>query len=725
MSSQNSENDPPNPTPQAGSGGASDRDQPLPISRDDGGDLAAPDLSPPESTHWGSRLKRALIGGKRELHDTRVFHKVSLVAFLAWVGLGADGLSSSAYGPEEMFKALGPHQYLAPVLAVATALTVFIISYAYSRIIEHFPFGGGGYNVASRLLGSTAGVVSGSALIIDYMLTISISIAAGGDAVFSLAPPEWNHVLIFGLVRPKLLIEFLAIVLLVLLNLRGVKESVTVLTPIFITFLLTHVVLIAGAVLSRVHEVPAVVGDLSQGFNRGLLSPPVGLGIVGMLALLMRAYSMGGGTYTGIEAVSNGLMIMREPKVETGKRTMALMATSLALTAGGLVVAYLLLHAAPAPGKTMNAVLAEKFAGGFQWKGLHVGAGFVMLTLAAEAMLLFVAAQTGFIDGPRVMGNMATDSWLPHRFAQLSDRLTMQNGVLLMGMTSVLALLYTRGNVTHLVVMYSINVFLTFSLSQLSMCRFWLRDRAKHRDWVKHISVHVVGLVLCVTILSVTVYEKFGQGGWLTLLLTVILIGLCFWIRHHYRRVQGNVKQLDEILSALPLRGPEQARAVDPAVPTAALLVGSYSGLGVHALLAIQRHFPGHFRNFIFISVGVVDAATFKNLEAVGEVEAHTTASLQQYTNLAHRLGLAAGYRMEIGTEVVATGEELCHRVAREFPRVVFFAGKLIFEDERWFHRLLHNETALQLQRRLQFAGLNAMVLPVRVMRRAPLLPAH
>src|SRR5262249_25023015 len=158
------------------------------------------------------------------------------------------------------------------------------------------------------------------------------------------------------------------------------------------------------------------------------------------------AYANGAGTYTGIEAVSNGLQIMREPKVETGKRTMAMMAFSLAFTAGGITLGYLLVHATPVEGKTMNTVLAEAFAAPFG----RAGAVYVTVTMGAEALLLFVAAQAGFIDGPRVMANMASDSWLPHRFAQLSDRLTMQNGVLLMGATSVAALLYTQGDVAHL-----------------------------------------------------------------------------------------------------------------------------------------------------------------------------------------------------------------------------------------------------------------------------------
>jgi len=664
-----------------------------------------PDLREP----WTARMKRVLLGRKRELHP-QVFHKVSLIALLAWVGLGADGLSSSAYGPEEAFRTLGAHTYLAMALAVATAFTVLVISYAYSRIIEQFPLGGGGYVVASRLLGQGAGVVSGCALVVDYVLTISISIAAAGDAIFSFLPPAWSGGVALG-VPDKLVVEFAAIAFLILLNLRGVKESVIALAPLFLTFLVSHAILIGGVILGRVGDIPAVFQEVRDGFGQGLHAPPLGLGLAGMLALLVRAYALGGGTYTGIEAVSNGLSIMREPKVQTGKRTMALMAVSLAVTAGGLILAYLLVHATPAPGRTMNAVLASRFAGG--WGG--IGAAFVLITLLSEALLLIVAGQTGFIDGPRVMANMAVDSYLPHRFSQLSDRLTMSYGVLLIGGASLLALVYTGGDVTHLVVLYSINVFLTFSLSELAMCRFWVRERKKHATWRKHISVHLVGLTLCLFILTVTVYEKFQQGGWVTLALTGGLIAGCFLIRRHYRLVHDNLRRLDGILEALPAGSASGPRALDPAAPTAVLLVGGYAGLGIHSLLSVERLFPGYFKNFVFVSVGVIDSASFVNVEAVEEVRDRTAADLRRYVALATGLGLAADSRMAVGTEAVATAATLCGQIAREFPRCLFFAGKLIFQRERWYQRVLHNETAYQLQRRLQFAGLNAMVLPVRV----------
>src|ERR1700691_6231251 len=204
-----------------------------------------------------SRLKRMLFGAPRDLHDPSIGHKISLIAFLAWVGLGADGLSSSAYGPEEAFRQLGTHLYLAVLLGVATAATVFIISYAYSRIIEHFPGGGGGYIVATELLGSSAGVISGCALLVDYVLTITVSIAGGADALFSLLPLSLTHL--------KLPIEFAAIVFLVLMNLRGVKESVSLLVPIFLTFVATHIILIFGGFLMHGRDLPVVAHEVHTG----------------------------------------------------------------------------------------------------------------------------------------------------------------------------------------------------------------------------------------------------------------------------------------------------------------------------------------------------------------------------------------------------------------------------------------------------------------------------
>ena len=644
------------------------------------------------------KIRRKLIGAPRDLQDSSIFHKISLIPILAWIGLGADGLSSSSYGPEEAFKAIGEHTYLAIFLALATALTVFIISYAYSRIIEYFPTGGGGYIVATHTLGEKAGVVSGCALLVDYMLTITVSIAACADALFSFLPMNLHPF--------KLSFEIFLIFLLIVLNLRGVKESVTVLAPIFITFILSHAFMLGYGILTHLDNVQPIAREFHGNFQHGLTT----LGGLGMFLLFLHAYSLGGGTYTGIEAVSNGLQIMREPRVQSGKRTMAYMSASLALTAGGIFICYLLLKVRPLEGQTLNAVLAGNLFG--RW---HFGHWLALITILSEGALLLVAAQTGFLDGPRVMANMATDSWFPHRFSNFSERLTMYNGIFLMGGAALLLLIYTHGHVSTLVVMYSINVFATFSLSELGMSRFFIKNRKREKEWKKHLPVHLTGLTLCVTILTITLVEKFTSGGWITLLITAGVIGVCYLIRSHYTEVTKRIRELDEMLMNLPFTGSINQEPVDPKKMTAIQLVNGFNGFGIHTLLSIVRNFPNLYKNIIFVSIAVADSGSFKGAEAIEALKESTRNSLMKYVELARRLGLPADYRFDIGTDVVESATHLCESIAEEFPRSTFFTGQLIFRHVRFFHKLLHNETAFAIQRRLQWDGMTTVILPIRV----------
>ncbi len=650
------------------------------------------------------QIKKTLFGPPRNLHDPSIKHQLSLIAFFAWVGLGADGLSSSAYGPEEAFRALGQNTYLAILLAAATALTVFIISSAYSRIIETFPLGGGGYVVATKLLGKPAGVVSGSALLVDYILTITVSIAGGGDALFSLLPQAW---MVF-----KLPTEIAAIGLLILMNLRGVKESVAALVPIFLIFVITHIVLILGGLLIHIPEAPRIAKEVTDGFHSGAST----LGWGGMALLFLRAYSLGGGTYTGIEAVSNGVGILREPKVITGKRTMLYMSVSLALTAGGLLVCYMLAHVKPVDGQTLNTVLATQLMGPLHVAGIPIGHAIVLITILSEAVLLLVAAQTGFIDGPRVMSNMAQDSWLPKRFAMLSDRLTMQNGILLIGAASIAILVYTRGHIGTLVVMYSINVFLTFSLSELGMMRHWFQSRKISKKWKRDFLIQAAAFTLCFSILCVMVYEKFTEGAWVTLLITSSCIALCFIIKNHYYSVAKRIHEIDKLFEAVP---PDNRAAAmlefNEKNPTAVILVGGHSGLGTHILLNIFRLFPSSFKNVVFLTIGIVDSTFFRENNQVEVVTKQSEDMLGRYVESARHMGVPARFEFHVGTEVVQSAAELCIEVSKKYPRAVFFAGELVFEQPQWYHRILHNETAYAILRQIRFAGLPMVILPIRI----------
>ena len=537
----------------------------------------------------------------------------------------------------------------------------------------------------------------------DYILTIAISVASGCDAIFSFVPPEHQGF--------KLAAEILVVGSLTAMNIRGVKESILVLTPIFLAFMLSHISLIGVGVFSHAHDFGHLMTDTVKD-TRVAVSD---LGLWGVLVIFLRAFSLGGGTFTGIEAVSNSTEILRDPKVETGKRTMLYMAISLAFTAGGILLCYLLNDVQHETGKTLNATLWASVTGGWRIGGFDVGTMVVWFTLISEGALLFVAAQTGFVAGPRTLASMAVDQWVPKRFNHLSERLVTQNGIITLGIIAAIVLAYTRGSVKLLVVMYSINVFLTFTLTQLGMVRHWLDVRKQVAHWRRRLAIALVGTLVTGGILIVTTVIKFKEGGWVTLAATGAFIGFCFLVRSHYRRVRRLLSTLDDVLTNLPLPEPKVSPELAPDGPTAIVLVESYAGLGIHTVLSIQRMFPRHYKNFVFCSVGLVDSAKFKGVQDVETFEAQVRADLEKYTTLATRMGYYAEYRYTLGTDLIDELERMCMDLIKEFRRPVVFAGQLVFQRENLFTRTLHHETAFSIQRRLQFSGVQVIILPIRV----------
>ena len=638
------------------------------------------------------RLWKWLIGRPRSLADKSIFHQLSLIPFLAWVGLGADGLSSSAYGPPESFAALGTHQWLSLAMAAMTGITVLIISFAYMRIIAAFPNGGGGYVVATRSLGPVSGLVSGSALLVDYVLTVTVSIAAAGDALFSFLP--------HGALPFKFGVEVFLLAGMTLLNFRGVKEAIIPLVPVFLLFVVTHIILVLVGLFGEHSTVP-IVTQVQEGWQ----SSHKTLGLMGILLLAARAWSLGGGTYTGIEAVSNAMPILREPRVKTARVTMIYMAISLAAMASGLLMCYLLVGVQHVEGQTLNAVLASRISA--DWPGGHA---FTVVTLLAEGALLVVAAQAGFLGGPRVLANMALDGWVPRRFAAISQQLTEQNGIALIGGAGLLALWYTKGNVSHLVVMYSINVFLTFSLSMLGMLK---KSWEKRAFW--DITLFMIAFLLCASILCVTAIEKFADGGWVTLLTTAGLVFLFYSIRRHYHAVAKSLPSLDADLPRFDLPEDVQHSMLDPNSPTAVILVGGYNGVGHQTLNVVLKSYEGFYKNVIFVAAGAVDSATIKDEHELDLLREKTRESMHRYILLGQSLGLNATGIDSVGTDVVEELEKLCLIASNTCPKVTFYAGQLIFGQEKWWHGFLHNQTAFALQKRLQTDGFTMVILPVHV----------
>ena len=652
------------------------------------------------------QLKTFFIGGARDFTDHKIFHQLALSAFLAWVGLGSDGLSSSCYGPAEAFKALQGHPTLGIFVAIATGITILIIASSYSHIIELFPHGGGGYLVASKLLSPEMGVISGSALLIDYILTITISIASGADAIFSFLP--------IGYIGYKLWFAVFGVLILLLLNLRGIKEAVMPLVPVFLLFVFTHAVVIIYAVISHMGSFGVVYHETGRELTNSFHT----LGLFGVLFLVLKAYSLGAGTFTGIEAVSNGLPVLQEPKVATAKKTMTYMALSLSVTVMGLMLAYILFNVRDTPGKTMNAILFESLTA--SWGGFY-GVGFVWITLFSEAVLLFIAAQTGFLDGPRVLANMALDKWLPTRFAMLSDRLVTEKGILVMGIASLVMMLASNGSVDFLIVLYSINVFITFSLSQLGMVKHWWEQRGTEKQWFKKLMINGIGLTLTTFILISVLILKFNEGGWVTMVITGVLVLGAFFIKNHYNKTYSTLKRLDVIVEAAVLSGSDVHDSTTPApdydsnAKTAAILVNGFNGLGLHTLFSVFRLFGNTYKNYVFVEIGSIDAGNFKGADEIENLGSFVRNETSKYVDYMQDHGHYSEAYFSIGTDVVDEVNKLVPAIREKFPDIVFFGGQLVFTNETIMDRWLHNYTVFAIQQNLYVHGIPFVILPVKV----------
>lgn len=626
--------------------------------------------------------------------DTR--EKLALYAMLAWVGLGADALSSSCYGPEEAFLALGTHSQLAFIIAIMTVFTVFIIAIGYSQVIELFPNGGGGYKVASQLLHPYAGLVAGSALIVDYVLTIAISIASGTDAVFSFLPLNWHPY--------KLYVGVFGVLLLMALNLRGMKEAIYVLMPIFLGFFISHLVIILYGVIAHSAGLLVVV---PRAFAETHALAGV-VGWMGVMGIILHAYSLGSGTYTGLEAVSNNANQLAEPRDKTGKRTMLYMAFSLSLMAGGIILLYLLWDVQPEAGKTLNASVFESILGD-GWFG-HLS---LVVILQLEAGLLLVAANAGFMAGPAVLANMAVDNWMPNRFRHLSNRLVVQNGVILYGVAALLVLYFTHGDVSLLVVLYSINVFITFSLSLLGVSVYWGRHQALP-SWRRHLAVSLFACFITTSILLITLYYKFRSGGWATLLITSSVIGLALIIRYHYDYLAQKIANMDALLVPPLTNHDISPLAINPDSPTAIIFVNNKS-IGMHTLLSIKRLFPHQFKNFVFIGVGAVDTHAYQGDIELDAMQRHFNDMLNYLVRYCQAYQIPAESYVGFGTDPMMELKALADKVGAKYPHAIFFASRLIFAKENLVKWILHNHTPQVLQDYLHAQGRELMILPMRV----------
>jgi hypothetical protein len=299
-----------------------------------------------------------------------------------------------------------------------------------------------------------------------------------------------------------------------------------------------------------------------------------------------------------------------------------------------------------------------------------------------------------------------------------------QNGVLLFGGASFLVMLFTKGSVGFLLVLYSINVFLTFVLSQLGMVRHWLMVKKKGEKWSKGFIINGTGLLLSAFILVVVIYTKFNEGGWITIMITGSLIGVIILVRRHYDHTGKLISKLDKLLVDLNLEDldlvkksiePNKELKPDPHGKTAVLLVNGFSGIGLHSLLSIIKLFGASFSNYVFIQVGLIDTGVFKGIEEINALKEKADEDVAKYVAFMNENGYYAEGFTSIGLDIVKEVMELVPLIKKKYLHCIFFGGQIVFPKDTFYTRLLHNYTVFSVQRKLYNMGHEFVILPIKL----------
>jgi len=587
-------------------------------------------------------LKRFLIGEPKataQAPHERLSNPVALAVF------SSDALSSVAYATEEILLVL--------VLAGATALTwssgiavaigllLLIVTVSYRQTIQAYPAGGGAYLVSKDNLGVPAGLVAGAALLIDYVLTVSVSVAAGVAAITSAWPALYGQRVLLGIV---------AVAAIAIANLRGLRESGRLFaapTYLFIISMLGLIVLGLARLLWG--ETPVVPLPSSPVVPVAAVTP----------FLILRAFASGCTALTGVEAISDGVPAFRKPEADNAKRTIAWMAGILLILFLGITFLAREYEVLPREGETVVSQLARMIVG---------TSPFYYVIQAATALILLLAANTSFADFPRLSYFLARDRFLPRQLVNRGDRLVFSNGVIVLALLASLLLVLFRGETHALIPLYAVGVFISFTLSQAGMVRRHLRLR--ETGWQRGILINGAGAVTTAVVLTVVGGTKFVDGAFLVVITIPILVGMFYAIHRHYRQVG------------------EQLRIKHFAVPDKV----------THAVVLLVSD----------VHMGILNALNYARAISP-EVEAvYVSVDEEATKQMRLRWGLWSGgvplvildspYR-----SVVQPLIEYVNKIQAE--RKVDFVTIVLpeFVPARWWHTLLHNQTAFWIRAHFLF----------------------
>ena len=607
-------------------------------------------------------VKRLLVG--RALRTAQATHE-RLTKKTALAVFSSDALSSTAYATEEILLVLAvaaaatssmSFQYVIPI-SIGIAVLLAIVATSYRQTIHAYPSGGGAYIVAKENLGTTPGLVAGASLLVDYVLTVSVSIAAGVAAITSAVQGTryaWleDHRVILCLV----FIAFIAIA-----NLRGVRESGALFaTPTYV-FVVSFLLMIAFGLFHyfTYGGAATVPGPEELKTADGYQLQPL------TLFLLLGAFSNGCAALTGIEAISNGVQAFKRPEAKNAATTlmwMALLLTTMFL--GTSVMAYLY-HVHPKESETVISQFARTiFTGPLGW--------FYYVVQAATAAILVLAANTAFADFPRLSSLLARDRFLPRQLANRGDRLVFSNGIVILAIFSGVLVIAFGGDTSRLIPLYAIGVFLSFTLSQSGMVIHWLRERVTApASWKKSLVINAIGALATFVVLCVFIATKFIHGAWIVVVVIPLLVLLFRAIHKHYVSV---AKQLS-------------MEGLEPLRPIKHTVIVPISGIhrGVVSALQYARSIASDRVQAVYV-----------------DIEEDATASLKDKWERSgagvQLVVLPSPYR-----ELTRPLVRHINRLAKENSNDIITVVLPEFIPARWWQHFLHNQSSLLLKGSLLF----------------------
>ena len=593
-----------------------------------------------------SKLKNIFIG--RPLKSSNEGEEENLLTKLqALAMLSSDALSSIAYGPEQVVLVLvsvsaGAIWWSLPI-GIVVLILLASLTISYRQVIHAYPQGGGAYMVTTENLSPKAGLISGGSLLVDYMLTVAVSVSSGADAITSAIPALHPY---------NLHISIVLVLALMLMNLRGLRESaVSLMIPVYL-FIASTVFLIGFGLLQL------LLGNLSYH-----ATAPIGKSISGVsLVLLLRAFTSGSASLTGVEAISNSVPFFKTPKAENAAKTLAIMAAILGFMFAGITFLNYWIGIVPIKDVTILAQMAQAILG-----NSPIGRLLFYIFQLSTALILAVAANTGFSAFPMLSYNMAKNKYMPHMYMEKGARLGYSNGILTLAIGAIFLLLIFNGNTERLIPLYTIGVFVPFALSQTGMVVHWHKQYGKH--FLKHSVTNILGAAICYTIVAILLLFRL-RDIWPFFPIIIILLWIFLTIKNHYNKV------------AKQLRLNEKIERVDYAGNLVLVLVGNVTRVSAGAM------------NYA-CSIGDEVIAMHVSTKETQEKDEEVASEFKHYFSDIQFVNVETSYR-----NIIRPTVQYVTKVARNAQKKGYTVTVLVpqFIPNHSWQNMLHNQMSLKLK---------------------------